>query len=256
MPTRTIAQALGRKIRGFLPLCLLVLLGAGLLPAATAEPPLPRSFFRNLQAGKTQTVVTYGTSLTEAGAWVPMLKAWFDKRYPDLVTVVNGAKSGQNSAWGLANVQQQVVSRKPDLVFVEFAINDAVRRFTITAQDSRTNLDGILAAIRTGNPQVEFVLMTMNAAIDTDGKSNGTNRPQLADYYANYSACATTQRLPLIDNYPAWRTLAERDPKTFVRYAPDGLHPNATGLAAVTWPNIEALLQAADQAAAGKGGRR
>lgn len=229
----------------------MLMLSASFVHAATAEaaPPLPTALFKNLNAGKAQTVVTYGTSLTEAGAWVPMLQAWFDEHHKGRVTVVNGAKSGQNSAWGLANVQKQVVDKHPDLVFVEFAINDSVLRFNITPAQARTNLDGILTAIRAGNPRVEIVLMTMNAAIDTDGKSNGTNRPKLADYYANYTACAAAQKLPLVDNYPAWLALAEHDSKKFVSYAPDGLHPNATGLKAITWPNIEALLTAAEKAA-------
>ncbi len=228
----------------------MLLIATGFGQAATIEPVLPTALFKNLAAGKSQTVVTYGTSLTEAGPWVPLLQTWFNERYRGLVTVVNGAKSGQNSAWGLANVQKQVVDRHPDLVFVEFAINDAVLRFDITPEKGRANLDGILAAIRAGNPQVEIVLMTMNAALDAEPRKNAaTTRPKLAEYYANYTACAVERKLPIIDNYPAWRALAERDPATFLKYAPDGLHPNATGIKAITWPNIEAFLAASAKAA-------
>lgn len=235
-----------------MPLRLLAALAlcASILHAAAAEQVLPAQLFKELKAGKTQTVVTYGTSLTEGGAWVPMLQAWFNGRYKGLVSVVNGAKSGMNSSWGLSNVQKQVVDKHPDLVFVEFAINDAVLRFNITPAQARSNLDGILTAIRTGNPKAEIVLMTMNAAIDAGGKNAGTTRPKLADYYANYTACAAEQKLALVDNFPAWRKLAESDSATFISYAADGLHPNKTGLAAITWPNIEKLLLAAEAAAA------
>ncbi len=234
-----------------MPLRLLAVLAlcTGFLHAAAAEPVLPSALFRNLKAGKTQTVVTYGTSLTAAGAWVPMLQEWFNGRYKGLVKVVNGAASGMNSGWGLSNVQKQVVDRNPDLVFVEFGINDAVLRFNITPEQARSNLDGILKAIRTGNPKAEIVLMTMNAAIDAGGKNAAATRPKLADYYANYTACAAEQKLSLVDNYPAWRKLAESDTATFISYAADGLHPNKVGLAAITWPNIEKLLLAAEAAA-------
>ena len=228
---------------------LATLLTTGLLHAATTEPVLPTIFFKNLAAGRSQTVVTYGTSLTEAGPWVPMLQAWFDQHHKGLVTVANGAKSGQNSAWGLANVQQQVVDRHPDLVFIEFAINDAVLRFNITPAQARANLDGILTAIRAGNPQVEIVLMTMNSAIDVEPRNSAAARPKLAEYYANYTTCAAVEKLPIIDNFPAWRALGDRDRKTFLAYAPDGLHPNATGIKAITWPIIEAFLVASGKAA-------
>lgn len=220
---------------------------AGLLRAA--DPVLPTALFRNLKAGKPQTVVTYGTSLTEAGAWVPMLQAWFDGRYKGLVTVVNSGKGGMHSDWGIANVQKQVVDKKPDLVFVEFGMNDAVLRFNITTEKARANLDGIITGIRGGNAKAEIVLMTMNLAIDTGGKTGGSTRPRLADYYANYTRCAAEQKLPLVDNFPAWKALAENDSTTYLGYVADGVHPNKAGCQVVTFPHIEKLLLAAEAAA-------
>lgn len=41
----------------------------------------------NLEAGKKQTVVTYGTSLTAEGAWVRQLSAELNRQYPELATV-------------------------------------------------------------------------------------------------------------------------------------------------------------------------
>lgn len=219
------------------------------LALAAADPALPLGFFRNLQAGKPQVLVTYGTSLTEHGPWVAMLQPWFDARYQGLVTVVNSGGSGQNSAWGIRNVQARVVDRHPDLVFVEFAINDAHVKFKLTPEQCRTNLDGIIAAIRGGNAQADIVLMTMNVAIDAPGKTAGSDRPRLAEFYANYTACAASAKLPLVDNQTAWAKLAHDDPKTFLSYAADGLHPNATGIKAITWPNIERMLLSAEAAA-------
>ncbi|HDR15321.1 MAG TPA: hypothetical protein ENN79_07560, partial [Desulfobacteraceae bacterium] len=47
----------------------------------------------NLEAGKTQRVVAYGTSLTAGGAWVSQLQQALDANYPGLATVVNSGKS-------------------------------------------------------------------------------------------------------------------------------------------------------------------
>lgn len=227
-------------------LILLVLVHA----LAAADPALPVGVFRNLRAGKAQTVVAYGTSLTEYGAWVPMLQAWFEAKYPGKAKVINSGGSGQHSAWGLANVQARVCDKKPDLVFIEFAINDAHVRFKLTPEQCLANLDGMVKAVRTASPAADIVLQTMNGAADLAPKTSSTDRPQLEAFYANYTGYAAKNRLPLVDNYPAWRDLFHSDPKTFLAYVPDGLHPNADGLKAITWPNIERLLVAADAAAA------
>jgi hypothetical protein len=37
---------------------------------------------QNLEAGKKQTLVTFGTSLTAVGAWVDQLRAVLDQQFP------------------------------------------------------------------------------------------------------------------------------------------------------------------------------
>ena len=49
-----------------------------------------------LKAGKSQTVVASGTSLTEGGAWVSQLQQALQAEYPGLATVIN---SGQGRMW-------------------------------------------------------------------------------------------------------------------------------------------------------------
>jgi lysophospholipase L1-like esterase len=227
-------------------LCVFLLAVSAVLSAADSTP-LPVEFFRHLRAGQAQTLVVYGTSLTEYGPWVKELQAWFASHYPK-TKVINSGGSGQNSVWGLANVKAKVVDQHPDLVFIEFAINDAHTKFKLTPEQGASNLTAIVTAIKQANPHVEFVLQTMNAALDAPPKTAATDRPKLADFYANYTHFAAANHLPLIDHYPAWSALAQKDPKTFLSYAPDGLHPNAAGIKAVTWPTIERLLAAAEAA--------
>ena len=230
-------------------LACLALLFATLATTMAVEPAPLTNVFRNLHANEAQTVVVYGTSLTEQGPWVAPLQAWFETKYPGKVKVINSGGSGQHSGWGVANVKAKVVDLHPDLVFIEFAMNDAHVRFKITPEQALANLDKIVTAVQKGDPQTAIVLQTMNTAIDAPGKTAGTDRPKLDVFYANYTGYAAKQHLALVDNYPAWLKLAKDDAKTFLTYAPDGLHPNAKGIAAITWPNIEKLLVAADAAA-------
>jgi len=57
----------------------LVSLASSLLAAQSTS-----KLVAHLQAGKRQTLVAYGTSLTANGAWVKQLQAILQRRYPGL----------------------------------------------------------------------------------------------------------------------------------------------------------------------------
>jgi acyl-CoA thioesterase I len=143
-----------------------------------------------------------------------------------------------------------VVAKKPDLVFIEFGMNDAHVRFSLSVEQTQKNLDDMLIAIRTANRDCDLVLMTMNCARDAKGKTAGTDRPQLADYYANYRTTAAQRKLPFLDLFPLWSAIADKDQEQFLTYVPDDVHPVEAGIMAVTWPQIDALLGAADAVSA------
>lgn len=226
-----------------------LIVSAFLGSAFSAEQPAPKNVFSNLQNGKPQTVIVYGTSLTVSGEWANAMRLYFDQHYPGLVTFTNAAQAGQQSNWGAANLEKRVLSKKPDLVFLEFAINDANQKHKITPARSIANLDAMVQALRKQNPQIDIVLQTMNPAWDAPDepsqKKYGSDRPHLVDYYDAYRAYAAQQNLPLVDNYPAWRKLQESDEITFQKWLPDGIHPTPQASMAVTWPAIEALLDRA-----------
>jgi lysophospholipase L1-like esterase len=234
---------------------LLLLVMAALLPLperAWAESGAPANqnlekFFRNLQTGKQQTVVAYGTSVTKYGYWVTAMQEWFEKEYPGKVTVINSGGPGQNSNWGLAAVQAQVLDHHPDLVLIEFAINDAHVRFKIPVEQAKSNLEKMIASIRAQNPQTAIVLQTMNALWDNEkgfGKGD-SDRPKLNDFNENYRKVAAEQSLPLVDNYPMWLEMKQKDYARFQSVVPDGTHPNKFGSLAVTWPNLQQVLELA-----------
>jgi len=218
------------------------------------EEPLPTTVFKNLEAGKKQTVIVYGTSLTAVSEWPKALKAYFDKQFPGLVTFENSAKSGEESDWGVANLKKRVLEKKPDLVFIEFSVNDAATKHNISIEKSAANLDTMVKALRQQNPQVDIILQTMNTAWDSPDQSEhklyASDRPHLADYYDVYRKYAHEHDLPLIDNYPNWLKLQQTDEAKFKKWLPEGLHPIPEASLAVTLPAIEALLKKAQNSAA------
>ncbi len=217
------------------------------------QTPLPTAIFKNLAAGQKQAVVVYGTSLTINGAWTVALSGYWDKHYPGQVAFTNAAKAGMHSNWGVENLAERVLSKNPDLVFLEFAVNDASTKNQVSLEKSVANLDAMVRALRKQNPRVEIVLQTMNPAWDSPRvpeKKYGSDRPQLEAYYDGYRAYARSHGLPLVDNFPAWTKILREDAERFHEMVPDGIHPSSTSSVAVTWPAVEALLERARAAAA------
>ena len=220
---------------------------------APTKEPLPVTVFKNLESGKKQTVVLYGTSLTIGGEWAKAVKNYFDRQFPGLVTFVNAAQSGQESNWGVTNLQKRVLARNPDLVFIEFSVNDAATKHGISLEKSEANLDTMVKAMRQQNPNVDIIVLTMNPGWDSPNepshKKYASDRPHLADYYDVYRKYAHEHNLPLVDIYPLWTKLREADEDKFEKWLPEGLHPIPEASLTVTWPAIEQTLEKARAAA-------
>jgi lysophospholipase L1-like esterase len=215
-----------------------------------AAPPSPTTVFKNLNAGKNQTVIVYGTSLTHGGAWSNATRQWFEQEYPGKVKFINSGGPGQNSDWGVEKLKAKVLDHHPDLVFVEFAYNDAHDKFQMPVERGAANLTKIVEGIRAQNPDAVIVLQTMNIGWDApNGNRSLSVRPNLDRCNDNYRKLAREQGLPLLDHYVTWKKLKESDPATYQRYVSDGTHPSAKGSLAVTWPTVKAWLESTRAAA-------
>lgn len=188
----------------------------------------------NLEAGKKQTVVAYGTSLTKVGAWSDQLRAVLEQNYQGQVTLINSAQGGSNSAWGRKSFDEKVIKNAPDTVFIEFAINDAVDSRNVSIKNARENLEDMIDRLLKAHPACEVILMTMNPAI----AHHGARRPRLTAYYQMYRDVAKDRKFQLIDHYPAWNKLLNKDPGLFLSYMPDGIHPVREGTLRVIMPTM------------------
>lgn len=218
--------------------------GATPTPPPTSLPttqPQTAQFIRQLRAGTPQKIVFFGTSLTQGGAWPGQVREVLEAAFPKLVAFHNSAKGGENSTWGLANVQTSVIDQKPDVVFIEFTTNDAVDRFHLSVDEARANTEQIIDAIRKARPDCEIILQIMNPVTDRPIGHAG-HRGKLEDYQQMYRDLCMARGLLLIDHMPAWRTLLAEGIEAFHKYVPDGLHPNAEGYAKYVTPTILTTL--------------
>ena len=146
-------------------------LGFGVL-AASAQTPTPSvpiiqtrdglpHVFAKLKAHKPVTVAWFGGSITEgAGAsrgdetsYRGLVGHWFTTTFPQShVTNINASIGGTGSDLGAFRLGRDVLTHKPDLVFVEFAVNDGgAPEATIDRA-----MEGIVRQIRRADPDTDI----------------------------------------------------------------------------------------------------
>jgi acyl-CoA thioesterase-1 len=205
-----------------------------IVPCLAAEKS---QLITQLEAGNKQVVVTYGTSLTEGGAWVKQIQAAIDQRFPGLCTIHNKGGSGKNSDWGVSNLEDRVLKLRPDTVFLEFSMNDSADRFKMSVETAKANLETMLNAILKMNPQCEIILMTMTPG-DAYPKGHKSYRNNIEGHYEMYRAVAKERGLRLIDHYPNWKALESKDEALFKKMVPDNIHVTAEGCEKIITPVI------------------
>ena len=222
----------------------------------TAGTWLPRAkgarFIQALRSGRKVTIVTMGTSLT--GLWPGvMVNDWLNLEWPGQVTLCNeGVGASASSHLGFSGNPQAnsglgkldaVIAHKPDVVFIEFGVNDAFRPYKISLEASKKNLNTMVGRLLAANPATEIILQTMNSCLDhpTLG-SHATDRPQVAAYYQGYREVAKARGLLLVDHYPNWLKIMTNDRPLFDRLVPDRIHPQVPGLQQVLLPELKTTL--------------
>ncbi len=91
----------------------------------TQRDGLP-NFFRKLEAGQKVTIAYLGGSITAQAGWRVQSLDWFQEQYPQAeLEGVHAAIGGTGSELGVFRMQEDALDQKPDLLFVEFAVNDS-----------------------------------------------------------------------------------------------------------------------------------
>ena len=109
--------------------------GAEQAQTPRAYAPVPAELFRardgmgnvlaKLKAGKEVRIGYFGGSITAQAGWRVKTLKWFQETFPQAkVSEINAASGGTGSDLGVYRYQQDVLQHKPDLVFVEFSVND------------------------------------------------------------------------------------------------------------------------------------
>ena len=131
-------------------------------------------------------VVYYGGSVT-AGAgstwgdrysWRGLISTWLEVNAPNsTVTNINSAIGGTGSFFGNYRLQEAVLDKAPDLLFIEFSINDYYENITKT--EAARRFESLVHRIRTALPECDIVtVLTTDKSRVQNLKDNDTLHPQ------------------------------------------------------------------------------
>lgn len=157
----------------------------------TSEPYAIRgglpNFYRKLHDGKDVRIAYFGGSITAQNGWRVQSLDYFRKLFQNAeISQINAAIGGTGSDLGVFRLDADVLAHKPDLVFVEFAVNDAGAR----PLNIRRSMEGIVRQIWKRFPETDICFVyTVTAASVNDFKNGKLPRSasvmeEIADHYA------------------------------------------------------------------------
>lgn len=200
-----------------------ITLGGVIFVRHAPDRPIQDRAFTPWPAGTTPTkIVAFGTSLTLGNGWPDRLSANLEGCFGHRVDVVRVARAGAGSAWGIDAVET-VVAQAPDVVLMEFAINDADLRDGVSLAQSDAQHRAIIAQLQHNLPEVRIAVMTMSPAFGP----RGWMRPRLPRYYDQLTDLTKDTNHALVDFYPRWLAAGLRNAFE------DGLHPDGDATAAI-----------------------
>lgn len=153
---------------------MLCLLFASAFAVLAAGPELvecsPRAglpnFFARLERGETLRIAYLGGSITAQEGWRPKTLKWFQQQYPKAtLSEINAAIGGTGSDLGVFRLRHDVLDHKPDLLFVEFAVNDG----GASPEQIYRCMEGIVRQTWRDNPSTDicYVYTIAHGMLDT-----------------------------------------------------------------------------------------
>ena len=145
-----------------------------------------KNVYAKLKAGKEVRVAYFGGSITAANGWRVKTLKWFQSAYPSAkVSEIHAAIGGTGSDLGVFRCRQDVLRLKPDLVFVEFAVNDG----GAPPDQIYRCMEGIVRQIRAADPLTDICFVyTLHTGMNKEYEAGRCPRStsaqeRVADHY-------------------------------------------------------------------------
>lgn len=178
-----------------------------------------QGLIRRAQRGECLKIAFLGGSITQGSlasspenCYAARVTVWWKQTFPKAdVTYINAGIGGTTSQFGCARVQQDVLEKEPDLVIVEFSVNDESTPFFLETYE------GVIRKILASKTE-PAVLIVHNVRYDDGGNA----QPQHAKIARHYRIPAVSMQSSVYPQVVNGNIASER-------ITPDGLHPNDYG---------------------------
>ncbi len=199
--------------------------------AVTSVDKLANTYYK-LTTEKKLNVAYFGGSVTggqggENGySWASETTKWLKSNFPNAqINELNNAWGGTSALWGYFRMSEDntgskgnLVKFNPDLIFIEFSINDAYAH--LTQMQSSYYMEGIVKKLREANPKVDIVIVFV-----TDKGRQGTEHENIL----GHKAVAEHYGIPTINVGNALVDEIKAKNAKWEDYVTDIVHPNNKG---------------------------
>lgn len=201
------------------------------------------SVLRKADAGKEITLGFIGGSITEGfnatsdeNTYVSLVYKWWCDTFPNAeINLINAGIGGTSSYLGVHRVEDDILAHEPDLVFVEFAVNDAFATFGMNSYEN------LIRRILSAENDPAVILLF---SVDQNGESVQAVEAAIGEYYS----------LPMISYGDAVIPAVDANSITWEEISSDSVHPNDVGhsiyaaLICAYIENVYAKLDTIDEA--------
>lgn len=206
-------------------------LGGELTPTMIANSVLNKGnqarlakVIKKLQTGESVTVAYLGGSITQGSSagndlcYARLTTDWLMEQFPDAtINYVNAGIGATGSYIGIHRADRDVLSHDPDLVFIDFTVNDTGDRMTI----NKATYEGLIRKLWNHDTAPAIITIAMT---QEDGTSVQADHSEIAIKYDIPMISYRNAILDVIDKgYIVWDDISD-----------DNIHPNVPGHAVLT----------------------
>lgn len=173
---------------------------------------------KKAQSGEDVTVAYIGGSITEGltagpdGCYAKLSCDYFAEKFGtgENVNYINAGLSGTPSKLGVLRLDRDVLQHEPDIVFIEFAVNDG------SDPDYQGAYESMVRRLLSDDNEIAVVLLM---AITEEGHTAQDYMKKIGEYYS----------LPVISYADALTFMFENGKMKWSDFSDDQSHPNAGG---------------------------
>ena len=204
-----------------------------------------------LVADESLTIVTFGDSTTAPRGSLRIYASLLEEELPrrgQPVRVINSGIGGNNTDQARARFEKDVLANKPDVVVIQFGINDAAvdvwkdppsNEPRVAVETYIENLRHFVDTLR--DRKIRVVLMTPNPMSWTDPLKKLYGKPPydpsaidgfnvlLKQYAQNVRVLARQENVEFVDVYALFEEHGNDGANILSDFLSDGMHPNAMG---------------------------